>query len=351
MTAWSGMAALLLLLANAFFVAAEFALVAARRSRLEQLAEGGDRRAHLALRSAGQLSLMLAGAQLGITMASLGLGYVAEPAVGRVVEAALGVTGLPEGLEHSMAVVIALLVVVFFHMVVGEMAPKNIAIASPERTALILARPIVVYTTLFSPVIRAVNWMANRLLELFGVPPTDELVTAHTPDELRALLTNARQEGLVDDAGHRLLTGALGFGDRTVQSVMVPRPNVVALPADATPHHLQDLVNRSGHSRFPVYGRDLDDVVGFVHAKALLEVPGRGWEMALPPRLIRQMLVVAEAQRLPEVLLEMQRSGVHFAVVLDGSGHTRGIVTLEDVVEALVGDIRDEYDRAPGPQR
>jgi CBS domain containing-hemolysin-like protein len=345
-TAWFAIAGVVLLLANAFFVAAEFALVAARRTRLEQLAELGEERAALALRSAGELSLMLAGAQLGITMASLGLGYVAEPAVGRVVEAALGVAQLPAGVEHSVAVVIALGIVVFLHMVVGEMAPKNLAIAQPERAAMLLARPMRAYVTFFGPVIRLLNATANAFLALFKVPPTDELVTGHTPDELRALLSTARREGVVDEAEHRLLTGALGFSDRTVASVMVPRTRVVAIPAEATPDDLQRIVNESGHSRLPVYGRDVDDVLGFVHSKSLLEIPEWGWDRPIPARLVRQMLVVAEAQRLPDVLVEMQRAGIHFAVVVDGSGATRGIVTLEDVLEALVGDIRDEYDRS-----
>lgn len=339
--------AFVLLLANAFFVAIEFALVAARRTRLEHLAEEGDRRAALALKSAGQLSIMLAGAQLGITMASLGLGYVAEPAVGDSIERALGRLELPAGVEHSAAVVVALGIVVFFHMVIGEMAPKNVAITDPERAAMLLNRPMRMFVRLFGPLIALLNASANAALHVFGVEARDELMSAHTADDIAAMLVASRSEGLVDESEHRLLSGALGFPSRTAASVMVPRPQIVAVPAGATAAEIAELAEESGHSRFPMYGRDIDDVLGFVHAKALLGVPPVAWHLPLRSKLITTMLVVAEEQRLPDILLEMQQARTHFAVVVDHAGLTRGIVTLEDVLESLVGDIRDEYDRTP----
>jgi CBS domain containing-hemolysin-like protein len=342
--------AIFLLLANGFFVAVEFAVVASRRTKLEPLAEEGSLRARLALRANHELSLQLAGAQLGITMASLGLGAVAEPALAHLLESAIGVIGdIPDGVLHTISFILALAVVVFAHMVIGEMVPKNIAITDPERMMLRLAIPNHLYVTVFRPVIRLLNAMANGGVRLFGVEPRDTLSTAHTPDELAGMLAASREEGLVEEVAHQLLTGALDFGTRPIGAVMVRRERVVFVRRDETVADAEQVVVASGLSRLPVVGHDIDDVIGFVHAKDLLTVPADRRDRPIPFGRLRRMLVVPDELALDDVLVAMRRARTHVAVVVDDGGRTLGIASLEDVLEALVGDIRDESD--PGSPR
>jgi CBS domain containing-hemolysin-like protein len=342
--------AVVLLFANAFFVASEFALIAARRTQIEHLASEGNARARTSLGLMRELSLQLAGAQLGITMASLGLGFVAEPAVASVLESALEPLGLPSRLLHTVAFIAALSIVVFFHMVIGEMVPKNVAIAAPERTLLWLSLPVRAYSALFRPIIRTLNALANLGLRLVRIEPRDELAFTHTAEELASMLAASRQEGLLEEFEHGLLRGALGFGERQVASIMVPRDRVRAIPRSATVAEAEEVVVATGHSRLIVYGRDIDDVLGFVHAKDLLRLPPSAREHPIPAGRIRRMLVVARTRRLEEVLVAMRRARVHLAVVVDPGGRTAGIVTLEDLLEELVGEIRDEHDPVAGPR-
>lgn len=339
--------AVLLLAANGFFVAAEFALIAARRSQLERLAAEGDGRAIAALRATRELSFMLSAAQLGITIASLLLGAVAEPAVAHLLEKPLHATGLGEGTSHTVAFVIALSIVVFLHMVVGEMVPKNVAISAPDTSVLWLAPPMWAFSTLFRPVVWALNQSANALLRLMGIEPTDELSEGRTGDEIADLLAVSRREGMLEEVEHRLMTGALRFPVRRVSSVMITRDAVVRVPRTATVAEVEEVALGSGHSRIVVHGRDLDDAQGFVHVKDLLGVPPEQRDRRLPARLVRRMLVVPVDRTLQQLLLAMRESRVHVALVVDGQGRTAGLVTLEDVLEALVGDIRDEHDSAP----
>ncbi|MGH9247581.1 MAG: hemolysin family protein [Acidimicrobiales bacterium] len=337
--------ALFLLVANGFFVAVEFALVASRQTKLERLAEEGSRTAGLALRANRQLSLQLAGAQLGITMASLGLGAVAEPAVARLLESAIeAFAELPEGVLHTISFTIALAIVVFAHMVVGEMVPKNIAITDPERVARWLAVPNHVYVLVFRPVIRVLNALANGGVRLLGVEPRDHLGGGHTADELATMLAASREEGLVEEVAHQLLTGALDFGGRPVGEVMMPRGEVVFVARDATVEEAERVVVERGLSRLPVVGDDVDDVIGFVHAKDLLTIPASARDRPIPFGRIRRMPVVPATRSLDDVLVAMRRSRTHLAAVVDGDGHTLGIATLEDVLEELIGGIRDETD-------
>jgi CBS domain containing-hemolysin-like protein len=334
-----------LLLANGFFVGAEFALIAARRSKIEHLANGGSRNAVTALKSIRELSLTLAGAQLGITLMSFGLGAVAEPAIAKLIESGIAsFADLPSGLLHTISFVIALTIVVFFHMVVGEMAPKNIAISRPESSALALAVPMRLFTNVFRPFIRGLNGISNAVLRMVGVEPKDELVAVHTVQEIGIMVTESAKGGLVQDFEHRLLAGAVGFGDRDAADVMVPRTEMVAVPLSVTPAAIEKTVLELGHSRFPVYAEDLDHVVGFFHSKDLLKVPEQDREKQLPRRLVRPLLVVPESKKLQPLLVDMKRERKHFALVIDEHGGTAGIVTLEDILEELVGEILDEYD-------
>lgn len=346
MTAWSLLLAGALLVANGFFVAVEFALIASRRTKLEALAERGSARARLAVGSMRNLNLQLAGAQLGITMASLLLGYVAEPAVAGLIEQALeGVVELPSGVLHAIGFGVALTIVVFLHMVLGEMVPKNVAIAAPERTLLALALPNRAYVTVFGPLLRLLNGVSNALVRRLGIEPRDELATAASADELAVMLAASRDEGLIEEVAHQLLAGALDLGDRNLETVMVPRAEVVWLPRSATPADAEALVVASGHSRLLVAGDHLGDPLGFVHAKDLLTIAGPARHRPLPLSRVRRMPLLASTSTLDDALLAMQRRRIHLAVVVDDGGSTVGIVTLEDVIERLVGDIRDESDR------
>jgi CBS domain containing-hemolysin-like protein len=335
-----------LLVANGFFVAVEFALLASRRTKLESMAEAGSTSARLAVGSMRRLNLQLAGAQLGVTMASLLLGFVAEPAVSGVLEDGLDrIVHLPEGVLHTVGFAVGLTIVAFLHMVVGEMVPKNIAIAAPERTLLALAVPNRIYVTVFGPLLRLLTALANAGTRLVGVEPRDELATAASAEELAAMLGASREEGLIEDVAHQLLTGALHLQEGGLASVLVPRDQVGWLPRTATPAEAEALVVASGHTRLLVVGEGIDDVLGFVHAKDLLTVPSEARHRPLPLRRVRRMLVLGARTLLDDALLAMQRARLQLALVVDEEGRTLGIATLEDVIEALVGDIRDESDR------
>ncbi|MDY7103513.1 MAG: hemolysin family protein [Actinomycetota bacterium] len=337
-----------LLAANAFFVAAEFAIIAARATKLEGHA-GSRRRVETALGLTRQLQLQLAGAQLGITMASLGLGYVAEPAVAHGIEELLhNVFGdaIADGLSHTIAFVIGLTIVVFLHMVVGEMVPKNIAIANPERTLLSLVVPYRFYITVFRPFIAALNGMASVGARLFGVEPRDEVERAHTAADIAVMVEASREEGLIEEFEHDLITSALDLDARHVSGVMVPTDRVVSVRRSDPVATIEQVLVSSGHSRLPIArGEGLDDVVGFVHAKDLLQLGAEDRTKPVPVPLIRRMLVVEHDRPLDEALLEMQRARIHLGVVRGPDGATVGVVTLEDIIEELVGDIADETDR------
>jgi CBS domain containing-hemolysin-like protein len=337
---------LVLLLANGFFVAVEFALLASRRTKLEAMAEDGSARARLALAAMRHLNLQLAGAQLGVTMASLLLGFVLEPTVSDLLEDGISAIGhVPDGLLHTAGFVIALTIVAFLHMVLGEMVPKNVALAAPEETLLALAIPNRIYVFLVGPLLRVLTGLVNAGVRLLGVEPRDELATAASAQELAAMLGESRDEGLIEDVAHQLLTGALHLRDRRITTVMVPREGVVWLARTATPAEAEALVVSSGLTRIPVAGEGIDDLLGFLHAKDLLTVSGEARHRPLPLGRVRRMVVLPDSTLLDDALLAMQRRRLHVAVITDRAGTTLGIATLEDVIEALVGDIRDESDR------
>lgn len=353
MTGFLLLVTVLLLLANGFFVAAEFALTAVRRSKMEHLAEAGHARARVALSSIRELSLMLAGAQLGITMASLGLGYVSEPAIAHLIEAALhSVVELPPAILHSISFVTALTIVVFLHMVVGEMAPKNIAIADPEKSALWISVPFRAFVNFFRPFIHLLNFLANAGLRLLRVEPRDELRSGMTSEDIGALISQSAREGVLDRFDYRLLSGVILFSDLDAGAVMVPRTELTAAPLSATAADIERLAMNSGHSRIPVYVENLDQVLGFFHAKDLLRIDPSDYDKPIPRHFVRKMLVVPETRKLQPLLLDMRAQRSHFALVVDEHGGTAGVVAIEDLIEELVGEIRDEYDeREAGIER
>lgn len=341
--------AVTLLALNGFFVAAEFALLASRRSRIEQLAAEGDRRARHALSGLRELTLMLAGAQLGITMCSLGLGAVAEPAVANIIEGALGEWfTLTDTARHVIAFTIALSIVVFLHMVVGEMAPKSWAIAHPEQSSLRLARPFRFFVSVFRPIIRLMNWLANMVVRAVGVEPQDERAMAHSPSDLLLLIEESADHGDIAAQEHELLARTLVLSGLTAADAMTVRRDIVAVPAEATAAEAAAEAHRTGRTRVVVHEGDLDHIRGFVHAKDLLRLPHGTWPTTSAGSLCRPIMVTPEHHGLEDLLLEMRTDRHHIALVVDEHGTVVGLVTLEDVIEELIGDFDDESDRRLG---
>jgi putative hemolysin len=343
-------AVLALVLANAFFVAAEFALVSARRSRLEEMARAGDRKAMLAARAVQSLSRYLAATQLGITLASLALGWIGEPALAHLFDQLF--TWLPAGARavatHSVAVVIAFSLITSLHIILGEQVPKSIAIVAPEQASRWLALPLIAFTWVMAVPTKLLNGASNRTLRLLGLRPPGEQERVHSPEELRILVEQSQEWGTLGAQDARLLEGVFEFSEKTAEEVMTPRTDVVAIPADATVEAAADVVAESRRSRYPVYNESLDDVVGIVHAKDILrairQTPG-----AQVGTLTRPPLVVPGTREVEDVLSDMKRLKTHMAVVLDEYGGTAGVVTMEDLLEEIVGPIVDEFDAAERP--
>jgi CBS domain containing-hemolysin-like protein len=338
------MFAVLLIIVNGFFVAVEFAFTASRPERLEEMAEAGSRLARLALASMRELPITFAGAQLGVAGASLALGFVMEPALGRLFEGLLEIAGLPSGLVVTLGVALALVVTAFFHNVIGEMAPKNATITAPERTALIVAGPFRAYVTVFRPIIIALTWIAVGILRVFGVTPRQSIESTHSAADIASLVKIVGARGVIQDTSSRLLSAAIAFRDASVAEVMAPRPDLVALPLGAAAADFERTVVATGHTRIPVYGDDLDDIRGFVHAKDLLTVAEGGRNDPINRSLIRKVPVVPESMSVGPVMDLMKANRTHVAIAIDEHGSTAGLVTLEDIAEELVGEIRDEHD-------
>lgn len=331
----------LLLFLNAFFVGAEFALISARRSNIEPKALEGSRAARTTLYAMEHVSLMMAGAQLGITICSLGLGSLGEPAVAHILETPFESLGMPEALLHPVSFLLALMIVVYLHVVVGEMVPKNFALAAPDRAALILGPPLVVVVRLLGPFIVGLNAFANICLRTLKVTPKDEVTSAFTRDEVAGLVAESRREGLLDLGEEQLLTGALEFEQRTAQTVLLPLAEVVTVPVHVTPRALELESGRTGFSRFPV--SDPDGVLsGYLHLKDVLRTDDEALNEPTPSDLVRPLPSVGVRDPLRGVLSTLQRTGAHLAIVTDGNGGVLGLVALEDVLEELVGEITDE---------
>jgi CBS domain containing-hemolysin-like protein len=335
---------LLLLAGNAFFVGAEFAVISARRSSIEPRAAQGDRRAQTVLWAMENVSLMLACAQLGVTVCSTGLGIVAEPALAHLVEEPLHALGVSTSLAHPIAFVVALAVVVYLHVVLGEMVPKNLAVAGPDAAVMWFGPPLVWIGRALRPVIGALNWLANHAVRATGVEPRDEVASAFTAEEVQSIVERSQAEGVLRDE-QGLLSGAIEFSERTAADVMVPVADLVTLTEGCTPDDVERLVARTGFSRFPVVD-DAGALVGYLHVKDVLYADEATRGRAVPGWRVRALAVTAPGDEVEDALRAMQRSGAHLARVeaADGSG-TRGVVFLEDILEELVGEVRDAMQR------
>ncbi|WP_170323972.1 hemolysin family protein [Cryptosporangium phraense] len=327
----------LLLLGNAFFVAGEFALIASRRTQLEPLAALGSRRASAALKAMTQIPLMIAGAQLGITICSLGLGAIAEPTLAHLLESPFAALGISEDLLHPIAFVLALAIVVFLHTVLGEMVPKNIALAGPEKAVLWLGAPMLWFAQATRPVLVALKWVSRMLLGLLGIESQDAVKTVYTADELASLVAESRTEGLLDAEDHKRITGALSLAEKTAGTVAVPWPQVDTVNQEISPAALEVLATRVRRSRFPVVDRFTLEIVGFVHVKDILGMSGAERRAPLPPSKIRTLKAVPPSMTLADLLVLMRRERVHFVLVTDGVKPV-GVVTLDDVLHAVFGE-------------
>ncbi|HEU4512397.1 MAG TPA: hemolysin family protein [Nocardioidaceae bacterium] len=331
--------ALVLLAANAFFVGAEFALISARRTQIEPRAAAGSRMARTTLRAMENISLVMAGAQLGITLASLGLGAIGEPAVAHLLEPVFHALGLSDNLLHPVAFVVAMTIVVYLHVVLGEMVPKNIALAGPDRAALVLGPPMVVVVTILKPVVVVLNAIANGVLRLMRIEPKAEVTSAFTREEVAALVDESRGEGLLPEDEYDRLSGALGFTERTVMSVLMSAEDLTTIPRGATIADVERVCAETGFSRFPVTSNG--DLMGYLHIKDVLETDPARRERPVEDKWVRPFGTVRPDDVLHEALETLQRRGAHMGRVVDGEGTVLGLVTLEDVLEELVGEIRD----------
>ena len=332
--------ALLLVLGNAFFVAAEFALVSARRSQIEPRAEAGSRSARTTLRCMENIALVIGVNQLGITICSLVLGAVGEPAISHLVEPLIEALHAPEAVVHPMSFTIALMIVVYLHVVLGEMIPKNIALAGPDRAALVLSPLIWAIVTVFRPVIVVINLIAAGVLRLMNVELQDEVSSTYTREEVAALVEESRGEGLLEEDEYGRLAGALGFTEKTVQSVLMPRADLATIPLGATAADVEDLCAATGYSRFPVAG-GAGELVGYLHIKDVLESDEARRQRVIEEKWIRPFAAVRPEDALHDALETLQRRGAHLGCVVGDDGGVVGVIALEDVLEELVGEIRD----------
>ncbi len=335
----------LLVLANGFFVASEFALVGVRRSRIASLANAGDKRAQRLLGLVDHLNAYISATQLGITLASLALGWIGEPAIAHLLEIPLK-GRVSETVLHTIAFTIAFSIITFLHIVLGELAPKTIALERAEKTALAIALPMQIFYKVFRWPIRLLDWAGTRVVRLFGLHPSSDHASIYTEDELRQLVDISRQSGHLEEDEQKLINRVFDFSSAEIREAMIPRTAVDALPVTATLEETKTAFRTLGYSRLPVYRKRLDDIIGVVFRRDLepyLEQPPRADGFDLEKLLHPPQFIPATA-RLGPALRQMQSTRTHLAMVIDEHGGMEGIVTLEDLLEEIVGEINDEYD-------
>jgi CBS domain containing-hemolysin-like protein len=342
---WGGIAALFLLLAvNAFFVAAEFAIISARRSQIEPRAEAGSRAARTALWAMEHATLMLATSQLGITIASLLILNVSEPAIHHLLEGPLHLTGLSEDAIGPISFGITLVLVSFLHVVLGEMVPKNLSFSVPDRAVLLLAPPLVFVATVFKPVIWFLNATANGVLRLFGVQPKSEANSVFTLGEVATIVAQSTKEGVLSDSTGAL-NAAFEFTEKKVRDIAIRLDALVTLPEDASPADLEKAVSQRGFSRY-ILVNDAGEPTGYLHLKDVIDLDDDEYTEPVPPKRIRQLISIFRGTDLEDALATMRRSGTHVARAFDESGATKGVLFLEDIIEELVGEVQDATRRS-----
>lgn len=334
---------LVLLLGNAFFVGASFAVMSARRSQLEPIADS-SRAARMALEALEKVSQLLVMAQLGITICSLGIGALAEDTLHHVFEHLFEHAGVSETLASPAALLGALLIVVYLHVVIGEMIPKNLAIAGPFRAALLLAPPLLLLSKVLKPLILVLEHVSKAIVRAFGVEPKDEVASTFTAEEVGFIVDESSREGLLDAGATDRIQGALEFSDRLARDVAVPLDRLVTLPEGATPEEIERLVAKHGYSRYVVRAAD-GDLRGYLHLKDILYARDEDFDIPVPAKRVRALGNARAEEEIEDVLRGMQRTGRHLARVVEADGSVIGVVFLEDVLEELVGAVTDESQR------
>lgn len=338
-----------LVAANGFFVAAEFALVKVRATRVEQLVQEGNRLARIVQGQTSHLDSYIAATQLGITLASLALGWIGEPSLSHLIEPLFGWVGnvsTAEGLANTLAIAISFVLITGFHIVLGELVPKSIALQRAEGVSFFVAAPLLVFARVFHPFIALMNGVGNSIVRLLGFSSADEHASVHSVEELELIVAQSRRAGVLDPEEEVLLRHIFDFGDKTARDILTPRSDIVALPHDASLDEAAQVCYTSGYTRLPVYRETLDQIVGVLHAKDLLHAREGSGDRATQTieSLARPASFVLETQHLDDVLTTFRREGAHLALVADEYGQVAGLVTLEDVLEEIVGEIQDEYD-------
>lgn len=331
----------LLIAANAFFVAAEFALVSSRRSIIELRALNGSKAARITLKAMERVSIMLATAQLGVTLCSLALGAIGEPLIARLLVHPFDILNVPDVLLHPLAILIALSIMTYLHVVFGEMIPKNVALALPERVALVLTPPLYWLMQLFYPIVMLLNLLANGVTRILGVRPKTEVNSSFTQDEVAGFVDESHREGLLSIDEQQLLKGSLGFDKKTAASILLETETLVFASPQVTPREIEQMAAEIGFSRFPIRN-NRKKMIGYVHLKDMLGLDADEMDLPVARKDFRPLPVIRNNRRLREVLVTMQRSGSHLAEVTDRTGKSLGLIALEDALEELVGEIRDD---------
>jgi CBS domain containing-hemolysin-like protein len=340
---------ILLVLLNGYFVASEFALVSVRKTRIEELAKKGNVTARLLKNALNELDSYISSTQLGITLASLGLGWIGEPALAKFIQPLL--TFVPEQASfitaHGLAVTCAFIIITFLHIVLGELAPKTLALQRAEKVALIIIPPLVLFTRIFRPFIWILNGAGHLVLQLFGLKAPSDHQLVHSEEELKMLFSQSSLEGAIEKSEAEMVMNALTLGDISIKSIMVPRTDILAFNLNTPLIDIVKRIEKHPHSRFPVYEYTIDNIFGFIHVKDIYREHMNASESKPLAKLdiIRDIISVPENKKIDDVLQDMRKKRIHLAVVHDEFGGTAGIATLEDIIESLVGEIEDEFDR------
>lgn len=333
----------LLVLLNGFFVASEFAIVKVRSTRIVQLSEEGNLRAKIAQKLIAHLDAYLSATQLGITFSSLGLGWIGEPAISKLIFPLLKLLKIPSHIHHWIGGIIAFSIITFLHIVIGEMAPKSLAIRNAEQTTLYVARPLHLFFTIFKPTIWILNSAANILLKWLGIGLVTDHQQAHTEEEIRMLVEQSHKSGIIDQVELSLFDNIFDFADRVGREVMVPRVDMVCVYVNDPLEKSIQTIQNSHYTRFPLCGKDKDDILGIIHIRDLYEHLVVGKKTPLI-KMIRPCILVPETMEIKDILRTLQKNKTELAIVIDEYGGTSGLVTIEDIVEEIVGEIQDEFD-------
>lgn len=334
-----------LLFSNGFFVASEFAMVKVRKTRIEQLVKEGDFNAKIALEALKDLDKFIAAVQLGVTISSIGLGWVGEDTLARIIEPIFAfLPGISQNIAtHTVSVSIAFALITFLHVVIGELVPKSIALEYTEKTALLVARPMQVITTIFNPFIWLLNGFGNSLLQMFHIPHSHKGSLVHSTEELDMLVNASYDGGVLNETEKDMLHNVFKFSDLTAKQVMIPRTDMICIPEDMSFEELNNLAAESQYTRYPVYSEDIDHITGLIHVKDLYSLSIKNQERPIKS-LLREVLLVPETITMDNLVLEFKKRKGQMAIVVDEFGGTSGLITLEDVLEEIFGEVQDEFD-------